>query len=202
MSWWFCPWHTGNLNWYDLFTCFNSWDPKDTKQNNGPLTYIVEIANLVLSSNVFSFDDNYLKQIFGTAMGKIMVPLATNFFMGWLESQLLAKCPDTVNNATFHHWHFSSMDRDPSGTGYILQPHQLLQPHHQVHHHLLHRTTAISGHPNQLEGQLLANGYPSQTHRSHANLHNSLCHPRHLVKNIPYSQFLRLRCLCTDAWCL
>ena len=41
----------------------------------------------MLSSNVFSFEDDYSQLILGTAMGTPIAPSAANLFMGWLEVQ-------------------------------------------------------------------------------------------------------------------
>ena len=68
--------------------------------NIPPTERVADIANHVLSSNVFSFEDDYFQQIFGTAMGTPMAPSAPNLFMGWLEAQLLASSPVPVSQDT------------------------------------------------------------------------------------------------------
>ena len=50
--------------------------------NIPPIERVADVANQVLFSNVFSFEDDYLQQIFGTAMGTPMAPSAANLFMG------------------------------------------------------------------------------------------------------------------------
>ena len=62
--------------------------------NIPPTERVVDIAHHVLSSNVFSFEDDYFQQIFGA-------PSAANLFMGWLEAQLLATCPVPVSQDTW-----------------------------------------------------------------------------------------------------
>jgi hypothetical protein len=47
------------------------------------------------------------------------------------------------------------------------------------------------------DGYLTTDLYTKPTD-AHAYLHKSSCHPSHVTKNIPYSQFLRLRRLCSD----
>ena len=49
-----------------------------------------------------------------------------------------------------------------------------------------------------LKDGLLKTDIHSKPTDSHAYLPNSFCCPRHVVKNIPYSQFLRLRRFCAD----
>ena len=79
-----------------------------------------------------------------------------------------------------------------------IAPHQLFSPQHQVHHRLLHRSTAFLDILISLKDGFLKTDIHTKPTDSHAYLPNSSCHPRHVVKNIPYSQFLRLRRLCAD----
>ena len=79
-----------------------------------------------------------------------------------------------------------------------IAPHQLFSPQHQVHHRLLHRSTAFLDILISLKDGFLKMDIHTKPTDFHAYLPNSSCHPRHVVKNIPYSQFLRLRRLCAD----
>ena len=43
----------------------------------------------ILTTNSFSFNDNYYLQIHGTAIGTCMAPLFANWFMGMLQCKFL-----------------------------------------------------------------------------------------------------------------
>ena len=85
---------------HDLLTALRFHLSSMPQTNISPTERVVDIANHVLSSNVFSFED-YFQQIFGTAMGTPMAPSAPNLFMGWLEVQLLASSPVPVSQDTW-----------------------------------------------------------------------------------------------------
>jgi len=76
----------------DLLTAHGT--PVPSQTNISLSERVVDIANHVLSSNVFSFEDDYFQLIFGT-------PSAANLFMGWLEVQLLASSPVPVSQDTW-----------------------------------------------------------------------------------------------------
>ena len=46
---------------------------------------LLDLAELVLTLNCFSFGDNYYKQINGVAMGSKMGPSYANLFVGYIE---------------------------------------------------------------------------------------------------------------------
>ena len=87
-------------------------------------------------------------------------------FMGGLEAQLPASSPVPVSQETWKRfiddifllWTGTPEDLD------VLQTHQLFSSHYQVHHRLLHRSTALPGHPDQLRRRLPQNGHPNQNH--------------------------------------
>ena len=84
----------------DLLTALRFHLNSMSQTNIPPTERIVDIANHVLSSNVFSFEDDYFQQILGTATGTPMAPSAANLFMGGLEAQLLASSPVPVSQDT------------------------------------------------------------------------------------------------------
>ena len=140
----------------------------------------MDIANHVLSSNVFSIEDDYFQQIFGTAMGTPMAPSAAILFMGWLEAQLLASSPVPVSQDTrkrfiddiFLLWTGTSEDLD------------VFFDHINSFHPTIKSTIASS--TDQLpfldilislkDGLLKMDVYTKPTD-SHAYLPNSSCHP-------------------------
>ena len=90
-----------NIPHQDLLTALRFHLNSMPQTNIPPTERVADIANHVLSSNVFSFEDDYFQQIFGTAMGTPMAPSAPNLFMGWLEAQLLASSPVPVSQDTW-----------------------------------------------------------------------------------------------------
>ena len=62
----------------------------DTREVHDPPTNdIINLMNLVLKKNSFTFDGAYYVQKHGAAMGTRMAPSYTNAFMGKLETNLL-----------------------------------------------------------------------------------------------------------------
>ena len=90
-----------NIPQQDLLTALRFQLNSMPQTNIPPTERVVDIVHHVLSSNVFSFEDDYFQHIFGTAMGTPMAPSAANLFMGWLEAQLLATCPVPVSQDTW-----------------------------------------------------------------------------------------------------
>ena len=58
-----------------------------------PLSVLLELFNIVLKCNVYSFDNSIYQQIQGTAMGTRMAPSYANLFMDRLERAFLAQEP-------------------------------------------------------------------------------------------------------------
>ena len=124
-----------------------------------------------------------------------MAPSAANLFMGWLEAQLLASSPVPVSQDTrkrfiddiFLLWTGTPEDLD------------VFFDHINSFHPTIKFT--ITSSTDQLpfldilislKNGFLKTDIHSKPTDSHAYLPSSSCHPRHVVKNIPYSQFLRL----------
>ena len=129
-----------------------------------------------------------------------MAPSAANLFKGWLEAQLLASSPVPVSQNTwkcfiddiFFLWTGSPEDLD------------VFFEHNSFHPTIKFTITSST---NQLpfldilislKGGFLKTDIHTKPTDSNTYLPNSPCHPCHVVNNIPYSQFLRLRQLCMD----
>ena len=54
-----------------------------------PTWYLIQLLDLVLSGNIFEFDNQIYQQEIGTAMGTKVAPTEACLFMGWLESLIL-----------------------------------------------------------------------------------------------------------------
>ena len=55
--------------------------------------HICQLNKFILENNVFSFNDEYILQVCGTAMGTRMAPCNANIFMAELEENCLSGYP-------------------------------------------------------------------------------------------------------------
>ena len=165
-----------------------------------PVDVVVEVADHVLQNNVFNFEGKIFKQVMGTAMGTPMAPSAANLFMGMLEERLLNQSPVPFNREfwkrfiddIFMLWMGSSDDLE------------IFLDHMNSFHPTIKFTANSSVHTIPFldiniimrEGFFQTDLYSKPTD-AHAYLHSTSSHPRHTVKNIPYSLFIRLRKLCS-----
>ena len=156
--------------------------------NIPPTERVADIANHVLSSNVFSFEDDYFQQIFGTAMGTPMAPSVPNLHF-WLDAQLRASSPVPVSQDTWKRF---------IDDIFLLRIWKVLRTHQLFFHPTIKFTSSTDQLPFldiliSLKDGFLKTDIHTKPIDSHAYLPSSSCHPRHVVNNIPYSQFLSLR---------
>jgi hypothetical protein len=172
------------------------------QENIPPFDRVLEAVRHVLSQNFFLFEDKVYQQISGTAMGTPVAPTIANLFMGWLESKLLENCPVSINSEywkrfiddIFLLW-FGSDEELVNFFNYI----------NSFHPTIKFTMESSSSHIPFLDIKLfMESGFIhtdlfTKPTDAHSYLHFSSCHPRHCLENIPVSQFIRSRRICSDA---
>ena len=161
---------------------------------------ICELLNLVLSCNNFQFDNKHYLQVGGTAMGTKLAPSFANIFMGWFEDKFVYtyKTQPLVwkryIDDIFMIWPHGTEPLNDFVT-YLNECHTTIKFTAETsvsHVNFLDITVALNS-SNKITTSL----YTKPTD-SHNYLLYSSEHPRHLLKGIPYSQFLRVRRICTS----
>ena len=169
--------------------------------NRPPTETVVNVADHVLSNNVFNFENTFYQQIHGTAMGTPMAPSVANLFMASLEEDMLQNSPVPVNKDLYKRfiddifllWTGSDEDLD-TFLDYINTIHPTIKFTHQASRESV---SFLDISLSLQDGFLKTDLYTKPTD-SHAYLQHSSCHPAHVKRNLPYSQFLRLRRICSD----
>ncbi|KAL8581298.1 hypothetical protein ACOMHN_028324 [Nucella lapillus] len=190
-----------NIPHEDMNTAVQSFVSQCGLTNGLPVQQLLEVMNHVLTNNAFCFDGKFYKQKMGTAMGTPMAPAVACLFMGWLEKQLLSNSPVPI---LIEIWKRFIDDIFILWTGSeeeLLQFFEFINGYHPTIKFTMNHSTNSLPFLDVLIS--LKNGYlhtdlSSKPTDTHAYLHNTSCHPQHLVNNIPYAQFLRIRRLCSD----
>jgi hypothetical protein len=171
------------------------------REDGPPAETVVEVADHVLDNNVFSFEDTYYQQIHGTAMGTPMAPSVANLFMASLEYKLLEQSPVDIQREfwkrfiddIFLLW-MGTDEELASFMEFINSFHPTIKFTHQSSSEKVSfLDISIS-----LENGFLQTDLFTKPTDSHAFLCQHSCHPTHVKRNLPYSQFLRLRRLCSE----
>ena len=161
---------------------------------------LLRLAELVLTLNCFSFGDNYYKQINGVAMGTKMGPSYANLFVGFIENKFFSNYhgpkPDLYKRY---------IDDCVGATSSSKEELNLFINSVNSFHPALKYTWEISKNSLAfLDIKLSINddGLSTSVHYKPTDSHNDLLHssshPQHVKNAIPFSQFLRLRRLCSD----
>ena len=164
--------------------------------NSPPVEELIRIMDHVLKNNVFEFEGE-----FGTAMGTPMAPSLAKLFMAWLEEAMMAASPVLIPR---EFWRRFLDDIFLIWTN----------TRHEMDDFILHINSfhpSIKFNVNSSPVSLpfldvnisLRDGYlhtdlHTKATDAHGYLHLRSCHPPHVYKNIPSSQFLRVRRLCSD----
>ena len=162
---------------------------------------LIQAVQHVLSNNFFTFEDQTFQQIQGTAMGTPMAPAIANLFMGWLESKILKDSPFHIEqdlwkryiDDIFVLWTHSEKDLQ-TFTDFLNSLHPTIK---------FTVTSSTIKLPFldiliKLEAGKLETELYTKPTDSHSYLHYSSAHPTHCKNNVPYSQFLRIRRLCSQ----
>ena len=136
---------------------------------------LLRLAELVVTLNCFLFGDNYYKQIKGVAMGTKMGPSYANLLVGFIENKFFSNYhgqkPDLYKRY---------IDDCVGATSSSREELNLFINSVNFFHPVLKYTWEIS--ENSLAFLLL----------------HSSSHPQHIKNPIPFSEFLRLKRLCSD----
>ena len=174
----------------------------DKREVKEPATdVVVRLAELVLTLNAFEFDSSFYKQLCGVAMGTRMGPSFACLYLAYLEERffethkgprpdffrryiddLLFMFSCTPRQAKLFLNSFSELDSDLQFTW--SSPDLAEVPFLDI--------------KLKAEGDRVSTSVYSKETDTHAYLLYSSFHPRSLLKSIPYSQYLRIRRLCSD----
>ena len=190
--------HTVIPNGEGLLTLKHFFDLRTVKEPSSET--LLRLAELVLTLNCFSFADHYYKQINGVAMGTKMGPSYANLFVGYIEHQffnqyngpkpeLYRRYIDDCIGAT------SSTREDLNQfVTAVISFHPALKYTWEISDTSL----AFLDIKVSIEGNGLCTSVHYKPTDSHSYLLYSSSHPSHVKNSISYSQFLRLRRLCSD----
>ena len=160
---------------------------------------LIKLLKLVLGRNNFDFNEKHYLQIGGTAMGTKVAPSYANTFMGWYEDQFVytytpaPKVWKRFIDDIFVIWTHGqeSLNDFVHYLNNCLPSIKFEAETSTSHIHFLDVTVSINE-----QHQLQTDLYTKPTD-SHNYLNYKSAHPRHCRDGIPYSQFLRLKRICS-----
>ena len=162
---------------------------------------ILRLAELVLTLNHFEFDDEHYTQCRGVAMGTRMGPSYACLFMGWLEERFFSSYTGPIPEV------YKRFIDDTTGTTIMPQPdlEKFLDAFGSFHPAIkvVTEISEISLDTLDVIAKVKENGTLATTvfykpTDSHSYVPYSSHHPKACLDSIPYSQFLRLRRICSE----
>ena len=193
--------------------CFEFMEKRTLKSS--PSYIIKKLILLILRSNTMNFLGKYYHQIKGTAMGTPMAVNFANLFMANFETKLLSEFEKQTGEKPllwlryiddiFFVWQGSTESLNKfidfcntfaDSQGYKSKI-KFTSSYSSKSVNFLDTTVSI-----EQDGSLSTNLFCKPT-ASHAYLHKSSYHTPHVIKAVPFSQFMRIRRICThfqDYW--
>ena len=167
--------------------------------NSKPSTsFLVQLAQMILTMNNFMFDERHYLQIKGTAMGTRMAPSYANLFMGKLENDFLSSqplqplCWLRFIDDIFMIWPHSREALDS-----FLQNLNTNYPVNFTHNVSPHHVTFLDVDLFLEQGTIRTKVHIKPTN-AQQYLHYNSCHPPHSMKSLPYSLAVRGKRICSD----
>lgn len=167
-----------------------------------PAAFILQLAEWTLNNNVFLFQNQFYKQIKGTAMGACFAPNYSNLFMGlWEETFVYSNLNTFAEKIKYYGRYIDDILLIWSGSeselslfhSYLNNTNPNLKLNLEFSHtQISFLDLKIS---KDLNGDLHTSIFRKPTDRNTILKADSF-HPPWLIKNIPYGQFQRLRRIC------
>ena len=162
---------------------------------------VLNLFRLVLECNNFEFVGKHYIQKKGTAMGTKVAPTFANIFMGKFEEEHVYTHP--LYSKVLAWFRFID-DIFFIFTGTLAELEQFFYDLNHTRHNTIRFTMNHSQEKIDFldttirieNGSLTSSLYTKPTD-SHSYLLYESCHPKHIMASIPYSQFLRIRRICT-----
>ena len=173
----------------------------DRRSDLAPSTStLLRLAELVLNLNCFSFGDQFYQQVNGVAMGTKMGPNYANLFVGFIEEQIFSQysgpIPELFKRFIDDCIGATSLERAQleSFIDFVNNFHPALEFTWEISTESVSFLDILA---SIQDNQIQTSAYYKPTD-SHNYLLYSSSHPQHTLNSIPFSQFLRLRRLCSD----
>ena len=173
----------------------------DQRANKEPSTEtLIRLAEFVLTPNCLSFSDNYYMQINGVAIGTKMGPSYANLFVGFIEQQFFDKFDGTKSELYRRYIDdcFGATSCSRQELDYFITSVNSFHPALKYTWVVSECSIAFLDTNVSISGNRLSTSVHYKPTDSHSYLLHSSSHPAHVKNSIPYSQFLRLRRLCSD----
>ena len=180
----------------------------EKKQSRFSNDFILEAIKFVLENNTFCFNNDFYKQIKGTAMGTKFAPIYSTLSIGYLEVKLYEKVTQVFGDE-FGLYFISNWKRFlddcfvpwTKSVGDLQTLHDILNNlHRDINFTLQFSKTEQSFLDvlvKNLDGKIETDIYYKDTDSKQYLLFHS-CHPRHTKVNIPYNLAHRLRTIVSE----
>ena len=165
-----------------------------------PTATLTRLAELVLNLNAYSFKDEFYHQVGGVAMGSKMGPNYACLFVGYVEEQISQQytgCVPQLHERYIDDVAGVACSRLPQLEEYIAFVSHFY-PALQFTHTIPQTELPFLDISLRVSGDRISTSIHYKPTDTHSYLHHDSSHPRHCKENLPNSQFIRLRRLCSD----
>lgn len=171
------------------------------RSNKSPCTdTLLRLAELVLTLNCFKFDDKFYQQVGGVSMGTRMGPSYACLFVGYIEEQIdntyVGKKPELHKRYIDDIFGATSMTQEElcNYIKFVQNFHPAIDFTFEISCESLPFLDATFS----IKDSRISSTIHYKDTDTHSYLHYTSGHPRKCKNAIPFSQFLRLRRLCSD----
>ena len=165
-----------------------------------PTVTLTRLAELVLTLNAFSFNNEFYHQVGGVAMGSKMGPNYACLFVGYVEEQIGQQYTGTVPQ--LHKRYIDDVVGIASCSRVELEDYiafvSNFNPALQFTHTISETELPFLDINLRISGDHIRTSIHYKATDTHSYLHYNSSHPRHCKESLPYSQLIRLRRICSD----